>query len=84
MTAKVEDKLVMSLRTRRPDRSAADAMKRVIGRLGEGGGHRTKAGGYIALTRQPPLSVDQLRKRVWKRLLCAIGLKPGKPAKLVP
>jgi hypothetical protein len=59
-------------------------MKRIIGRLGEGGGHRTKAGGYIALDRIPPLDAVKLRKRLWKRYLCAVGLKPGKPTKLVP
>ena len=53
-------------------------------RLGEGGGHRTKAGGYISLDRIPPLDVAKLRKRIWKRFLCAVGLKPGKPTKLVP
>jgi nanoRNase/pAp phosphatase (c-di-AMP/oligoRNAs hydrolase) len=84
VTAKTENKLVMSLRTRSPDRSAADVMKRIIGRLGEGGGHRTKAGGYIALDRIPPLDAVKLRKRLWKRYLCAVGLKPGKPTKLVP
>jgi nanoRNase/pAp phosphatase (c-di-AMP/oligoRNAs hydrolase) len=84
VTATVNDKLVMSLRTRSRDRSAADAMKRVIGRLGEGGGHRTKAGGYISLLGPPTLDVDKLRGRVWKRLLCAVGLKVGAATKLVP
>jgi nanoRNase/pAp phosphatase (c-di-AMP/oligoRNAs hydrolase) len=101
VTAVVGDKLVLSLRTRQQARSSADVMRRVIGRLGEGGGHRTKAGGYIALYPgggageggageggaggRPPLSVGQVRKRIWKRLLCGVGLKPtGEPVKLVP
>jgi nanoRNase/pAp phosphatase (c-di-AMP/oligoRNAs hydrolase) len=84
VTARTEDKLVMSLRTRSRDRSAADVMKRIIGRLGEGGGHRTKAGGYISLTGTPPPDVAKLRKRIWKRFLCAVGHRVGKATKLVP
>lgn len=83
VTARSDDKLVLSLRTRSKDRSAADAMKRVIGRLGEGGGHRTKAGGYVALGPSPQATVDAARNKVWRRLLAAVGLKPGRAAKLV-
>ncbi|HEX8911341.1 MAG TPA: DHH family phosphoesterase [Humisphaera sp.] len=84
VTARADDKLVMSLRTRAKDRSAADVIRRVIGRLGEGGGHRTKAGGYIPLAPAPECDLAKVRRVVWRRLLKAVGHKPGKPVKLVP
>src|SRR3954468_6213841 len=39
VTARVGDKLVMSLRTSAPKASAADIMRRLLRNLGEGGGH---------------------------------------------
>ena len=84
VTARTEDKLILSLRTRSRDCSAADAMRRIIHRMGEGGGHRTKAGGYIPIAGKTDIEIQRLRARVWRRYLGAVGLKPGKPIKLVP
>jgi nanoRNase/pAp phosphatase (c-di-AMP/oligoRNAs hydrolase) len=83
VTAHADNRLVMSLRTRAKDRSAADVMRRLISRLGEGGGHRTKAGGMIPLTPQSPCDIGKVRRVLWRRLLRVVGHKPGKPTKLV-
>jgi nanoRNase/pAp phosphatase (c-di-AMP/oligoRNAs hydrolase) len=83
VTAKASDRLVLSLRTRAKGRSAADVIRQVLARLGEGGGHRTKAGGHIPLARHPDIDLERVRRKVWRRFVCAIGLKPGKPEKLV-
>jgi len=83
VTAKTDTGLALSLRTRARDRSAADVMRKVISRLGEGGGHRTKAGGFVSLAGSSSLEVQKLRSKLWRRLLAAVGHKPGKAIKLV-
>ena len=49
VTAVKDGRVVMSLRTQQRDRSAGEVMKRLLRKLGEGGGHRTKAGGFVLL-----------------------------------
>ena len=83
VTAKAADKLVLSLRTRSKDRSAADVLRQILNRLGEGGGHRAKAGGHIPLGGHPDIDLEKVRRKVWRKFLCAVGLKPGKVTKLV-
>jgi nanoRNase/pAp phosphatase (c-di-AMP/oligoRNAs hydrolase) len=83
VTACTESKLILSLRTSSA-RSAADVMRRILRKLGEGGGHRTKGGGYIDITGYSQAEVDNLRKRIWNRYLRALGMKPAKGQRLVP
>jgi len=47
VTAVYDGKLVVSIRTADPKLSAADLIRKLLHNLGEGGGHRTKAGGMI-------------------------------------
>lgn len=54
VTAETDNGVVLSLRTRAKERSAADVMHKIIARLGEGGGHRTKAGGFIRFAPEVP------------------------------
>ena len=84
VTAVTENRLVMSLRTRGAGKSAADVIRRMIGRLGEGGGHRTKAGGFITLDPAAHCDLAKLRHVLWRRLLRAVAVRAGKPTKLVP
>ena len=48
-TAVYENRLVISLRTSNGKMSAADMIRRLLQGQGEGGGHRSKAGGFITL-----------------------------------
>lgn len=64
-----KDYLVYSLRTNDPRRSAADIMRRLMRKLGEGGGHRTKAGGAIKLANGTATEVDRVRSIVRRRFL---------------
>jgi nanoRNase/pAp phosphatase (c-di-AMP/oligoRNAs hydrolase) len=85
VTARVGDKLVMSLRTSAPKASAADIMRRLLRNLGEGGGHRTKAGGFVKLDPSTaPANVERLRKVLWRRYLRAVQIKPSRGQKLIP
>lgn len=85
VTAQMDGRLVMSLRTRSAKASAADVMKKLVRGIGSGGGHRTKAGGFIKLS--VPLvdaELEKTRTRLRRRLLRALGIKNTKPARLVP
>ena len=84
VTAVNEGKLILSLRTSVPKASAADVMRRLLAKIGEGGGHRTKAGGFVKLATGSAAEIDALRKKLWRRFLRAVGLKPVRGQKLIP
>jgi len=78
VTAVYENRLVVSLRTD-SKLSAADIMRHVMRTSGEGGGHRTKAGGFIALQTPDPADIDKKRNKLRLKLLRALEIKsPGK------
>ena len=83
VTAIAGDKLVLSLRTSAAKASAADVMRRLLRNLGEGGGHRTKAGGFIKLETGTPAEVERIRKLLWARYLRAVGIKTSRGQKLI-
>ena len=83
VTAVTDGKLVLSLRTSAPKASAADVMRRLLRDVGEGGGHRTKAGGFVKLETGTPAEVEQIRKTLWRRYLRAVGIKPVRGQKLI-
>ncbi len=83
VTATQGNKLLLSLRTRAKDRSAGDLMKRLLHKLGEGGGHRTKAGGFIAVTGESPGEVEKHRKTLQRRLLRCLKIKDSSAKPLV-
>ncbi len=67
-------RLVLSLRTNDPKASAGELMRRVIRKLGEGGGHRTKAGGFVPLESASAAEIERVRKTLRSRLRRAVGL----------
>ena len=69
-----ENRLILSLRTKDPERSAGEAMRKVVRHLGQGGGHRTKAGGYVDLNTGSESELSKLRQRLRKRLLKALNI----------
>lgn len=66
-TAEHDDRLILSLRSELPRISAGEIARRVLNKLGDGGGHRTKAGGQIPLTENT--SIEALLKTIQRRLL---------------
>jgi nanoRNase/pAp phosphatase (c-di-AMP/oligoRNAs hydrolase) len=85
VTAEYDGKLVLSLRTQHRNLSAADAMRKIVQPVGQGGGHKTKAGGFVDISKKSPAEVEELRQTLWRRYLKAVGVKSGgKPQKLVP
>jgi nanoRNase/pAp phosphatase (c-di-AMP/oligoRNAs hydrolase) len=85
VTAVHENKLVLSVRTSTPSKiSAANMMRRLVRKLGEGGGHRTKAGGVIPLQNATPSEIDRIRKILRRRYLRALKIKSSRGQRLVP
>jgi nanoRNase/pAp phosphatase (c-di-AMP/oligoRNAs hydrolase) len=76
--------LVMSLRTNAAKTSAADVMKKLARNLGQGGGHRTKAGGAIKLESGSAAEVDRIREVLRRRYLRAVGVKSPRGSRLLP
>ncbi|HEY7119995.1 MAG TPA: DHH family phosphoesterase [Tepidisphaeraceae bacterium] len=85
VTAVFENRLVLSLRTSSAKMSAPEVMKRLVKKLGEGGGHRTKAGGVIPLQNATPAEIERLRTRLRRRYLRALGIDSStRGQRLVP
>jgi nanoRNase/pAp phosphatase (c-di-AMP/oligoRNAs hydrolase) len=84
VTAVVDKKLILSLRNRGSSKlSAADLAKRLMRNIGEGGGHRTKAGGFIELETDSLAEVERWREVVRRRYLRALQIKGARPQRLV-
>jgi nanoRNase/pAp phosphatase (c-di-AMP/oligoRNAs hydrolase) len=85
VTAVHENKLVLSIRTSHTSKlTAADMARRVLRTMGEGGGHRTKAGGFIKLSTGSAAEVERLREMIRRRYLRSLGIKGQRGQKLVP
>jgi nanoRNase/pAp phosphatase (c-di-AMP/oligoRNAs hydrolase) len=83
VSAIYEGKFVLSVRTSDPKRSAADMIKRLLKDIGEGGGHRTKAGGFIPITDNTPAEIDRIRKMLVRRYLRVLHIRKARAQKLV-
>jgi nanoRNase/pAp phosphatase (c-di-AMP/oligoRNAs hydrolase) len=83
-TAVHDGKLIASLRCDSTRHSAADVMRRLMRQIGEGGGHRTKAGGAIPLETGSAAEIERKRSILVRRYLRILGIKQTKGTKLVP
>ena len=68
------DRIILSLRTSDPKVSAGEMMRNLTRHLGEGGGHRTKAGGTIPLCGRSGVELERLRRLLRRRLLKLTGM----------
>ncbi len=77
--------LVLSLRTA-PGASptAGSIMRKVVRHLGQGGGHPTKAGGYIALPDTRDETLERMQVKIRRRFLRSLGIVGVKPSRLIP
>ena len=79
-----DNRLIVSLRTSDPRLSAGEMMRRLVRNLGEGGGHRTKAGGFVRLENGSATEIDRIRTTLKRRLLRSLKIKMSRGQKLVP
>lgn len=70
------DRLLVSTRTHNPTLSAGEAMRKAMEGLGEGGGHRTKAGGFVRLENGTATEIERVRLEFRKRFLKALRIDP--------
>ncbi len=84
VSAVIGSSLILSLRTSHGKISAADMMKKLLRRLGEGGGHRTKAGGIVALENGSAAEIERIRRTLRRRLLRALHIPITRGQHLVP
>lgn len=77
------NRMILSLRASDKDHSAGEIMRRLIRNIGVGGGHRTKAGGFIALENGSPTEIDRLRTTLKRRLLRSLRIRMSRGQKLV-
>jgi nanoRNase/pAp phosphatase (c-di-AMP/oligoRNAs hydrolase) len=84
VTAVRGSSLQLSLRTSSGKGSAADIMRRLLRHLGEGGGHRTKAGGAVPLETGSDTEIERIRTTLRQRLLRALKITGARGQRLVP
>lgn len=84
VTADDQDKLILSLRSKSGQLSAAAVMRRLVRKLGEGGGHRAKAGGFVRLTGNTAQEIDRMRELIRRRLLRVLKISAARGRKIVP
>lgn len=72
-TAEHDGRLILSLRNELPRTSAGELMRRIVNKIGDGGGHRTKAGGQIKLEGNPT-PIDKLQATLKRRLLRCLSI----------
>jgi nanoRNase/pAp phosphatase (c-di-AMP/oligoRNAs hydrolase) len=84
VTAVHGSRMVMSLRTSSSKGSAGEAMRRLVRNLGDGGGHRSKAGGYVTLQNGSAKEIERVRKTLRSRLLRILKTHADHAQRLVP
>lgn len=83
VTAPYENRLMISLRTSNPKSSASDIMRRLVRKIGQGGGHRTKAGGFVPLETASAAEIERFRTLLRRRYLRILGINSPRGLKLV-
>jgi nanoRNase/pAp phosphatase (c-di-AMP/oligoRNAs hydrolase) len=78
------NRMILSLRSSDKVRSAGDVMRKLVRGIGEGGGHRAKAGGYVSLQSNSAAEIERHRTTLRRRLLRALGIQMSRGQKLVP
>jgi nanoRNase/pAp phosphatase (c-di-AMP/oligoRNAs hydrolase) len=84
VTAIHEKRLVLSLRSSDKERSAGEVMRKLVRGLGAGGGHKSKAGGFVQLENGTPAEIERLRNKLRQRVLAALNIKGARGQRLVP
>ncbi len=84
VTAPHRDRVMASLRTSSPTLMAADVMQKMLRGIGEGGGHRAKAGGSVLLKEGTAAEIEKVRTTLRRRFLRAVGMGKARANRLVP
>jgi len=78
-----DGKLLLSIRTSQPRKRAGDVMKRIVSRIGTGGGHATAAGGQVHLRKDTRAERDGRHRTFRDRFLKDVGVTNGRGRRLL-
>ena len=78
-----DGQMLLSARTSQTENSAEGGMKKVVSRVGTGGGHESIAGGQISLKKGTKSEVAEIEKRVRQRFIKAVGANSQYGVKLL-
>ena len=81
-TGRFGDRVYLSIRTTNPRADAGALMRRLLGRLGKGGGHGRTAGGWIDVAKTPDPDRMTVQRDVAARLARELKKDPARIAKL--
>ncbi len=76
-------KLLLSLRTSQSGRRAGEVMKRIVSRIGTGGGHATAAGGQVPLKKGTRAEREHRHRTIRDRFLREAGVPNERSRKLL-
>lgn len=79
-----DGRMLLSLRTAEPEASAGQAMHRLVGRKGTGGGHNAMAGGQIPLKKGTAREIVAIEGKIIERLLRLAGEPQVRARRLIP
>lgn len=81
VTAEHEGRLILSLRSELSRISTGEIVRRLVNKIGDGGGHRSKAGGQIKLESDSPACISRVQQTLKRRLLRCLHITHtrGKP-----
>jgi nanoRNase/pAp phosphatase (c-di-AMP/oligoRNAs hydrolase) len=78
-----DGKLLLSMRTSQSRKRAGDVMKRIVSRIGTGGGHATAAGGQVPLKKGTRAEREGRHKAFRDRFLKEVGGTNGRGRRLL-
>jgi nanoRNase/pAp phosphatase (c-di-AMP/oligoRNAs hydrolase) len=78
------DKLILSVRAAIEHAGAGELLRKVVGNLGQAGGHERRAGGCIKLSSTAPSAVDELKAELRRRFLKVFKIDDTRGQRLVP
>jgi nanoRNase/pAp phosphatase (c-di-AMP/oligoRNAs hydrolase) len=84
VTAVHDKRLVISMRSQNGKFSAGDLLRRALRNLGDGGGHKSKAGGYITLECDAPAEIERKLAILRRRILTALQIPRANGSRLIP
>jgi nanoRNase/pAp phosphatase (c-di-AMP/oligoRNAs hydrolase) len=82
-TGYFDGKLLISIRTSQEQNRADKAIKSIVARAGTGGGHLTYAGGQVPLKNDTAAERQNLRKKIERRFLRAVGMSQARRSGLL-
>lgn len=77
------DQLVLSVRSTAAGAKAGETLRQVVGKLGKAGGHDRRAGGSIPLSSNSTKAIEQLQRKLRRRLLRALHIDECRGQRLV-